>query len=479
MLARFPIVLVPLLCGLAVLPAPAASAAELRWRRVVTPTRGSGLTAIAADPRSDRVALGDATGVLLSDGYGYGDGGGEDPVFRRVARVDAVTDLVFDEHGSLWIGSLRGLWQLDPSGRLGRRSPAAGDAGQLVHRVATLGGLLVLATQDGAFVSARGGRAWQRLRGGLSSGPVRAVALRPGDGPGVTEAWLLAGVDLWRVTLRLEDGALRTESERQRPIAGRPTSAQPVDLAIDLDDAELVVLYPMHLARRRAGGSWRVVELPLPPGARARRIGRAGPQLWIAHDRGLQLASGLGGPWQRAGAPAGRAPGRGVVASGGRILAATSQGLRAADPVARVVSVPAPVTASTGPAPRDPGIQALHGAALRYAGLEPERFRALRRSLRWRGWLPKLSLHFDVDHERSYAEDYDEAFISGDTRFLNDWDRDRSLDYDGGFTLSWDLSDGAYDPEVIDLSREARQVIALRDDVLDEINQLYFERQLL
>ncbi len=27
------------------------------------------------------------------------------------------------------------------------------------------------------------------------------------------------------------------------------------------------------------------------------------------------------------------------------------------------------------------------------------------------------------------------------------------------------------------MSRETRQVIALRDDVLDEINQLYFERQ--
>ena len=35
----------------------------------------------------------------------------------------------------------------------------------------------------------------------------------------------------------------------------------------------------------------------------------------------------------------------------------------------------------------------------------------------------------------------------------------------------------AYHPEEIDVSKEAREVIELRDDVLDEVNQLYFERE--
>ena len=42
--------------------------------------------------------------------------------------------------------------------------------------------------------------------------------------------------------------------------------------------------------------------------------------------------------------------------------------------------------------------------------------------------------------------------------------------------MTWDLRDLSYEPEQIDLSREARLVIGLRDDVLDEVNQLYFER---
>ena len=44
-------------------------------------------------------------------------------------------------------------------------------------------------------------------------------------------------------------------------------------------------------------------------------------------------------------------------------------------------------------------------------------------------------------------------------------------------TLSWDLGDIAYEPESIDVSHETREVIELRDDVLDEITQLYFERR--
>ena len=43
--------------------------------------------------------------------------------------------------------------------------------------------------------------------------------------------------------------------------------------------------------------------------------------------------------------------------------------------------------------------------------------------------------------------------------------------------MTWNLGDVAYQPESIDISREAREVIELRDDVLDEITQLYFERR--
>jgi hypothetical protein len=43
--------------------------------------------------------------------------------------------------------------------------------------------------------------------------------------------------------------------------------------------------------------------------------------------------------------------------------------------------------------------------------------------------------------------------------------------------LTWDLGDIAYADDAPDLSREDRQVVTLRDNMLDEINQLYFDRR--
>jgi hypothetical protein len=87
-----------------------------------------------------------------------------------------------------------------------------------------------------------------------------------------------------------------------------------------------------------------------------------------------------------------------------------------------------------------------------------------------------VGLRFGTDRRTARRWDNDQSFISGDTRHLRDEDGDRSLDLDASINFAWDFGDTAYDPEYVDLSRESRLVIALRDDVLDEVNQLYFER---
>jgi hypothetical protein len=56
-------------------------------------------------------------------------------------------------------------------------------------------------------------------------------------------------------------------------------------------------------------------------------------------------------------------------------------------------------------------------------------------------------------------------------------DRDRDRGFDALVVLRWDLGDAVFHPEEVDVSREAREVIELRDEVLDEINQLYHERR--
>jgi hypothetical protein len=99
------------------------------------------------------------------------------------------------------------------------------------------------------------------------------------------------------------------------------------------------------------------------------------------------------------------------------------------------------------------------------------------RSAGRRGLFPELAVRGDYGRDRDRGLDYDQAFLAGSTRHLYDRDHSRGEDYGIALELSWDLGDAVYQPERIDISREARLVAQLRDDVLDEINQLYFERQ--
>jgi hypothetical protein len=119
----------------------------------------------------------------------------------------------------------------------------------------------------------------------------------------------------------------------------------------------------------------------------------------------------------------------------------------------------------------------VHRAALAYLGLAARPVDAMRRGVRRRGWLPVVGLRLDRDLDRTSGTRVDEAFLSGGLRRLVDRDDDRAEDLGVSLTLSWDLGDVAYNPEEIDVSREARAVVELRDDVLDEITQLYFERR--
>jgi hypothetical protein len=90
---------------------------------------------------------------------------------------------------------------------------------------------------------------------------------------------------------------------------------------------------------------------------------------------------------------------------------------------------------------------------------------------------PTLELFGGIGGDRSYALDWDETFTSGLERTFLDRRRERERDFDAGARLIWQLGGAIYHPEEIDASREAREWLELRDEVLDEISQLYFERR--
>jgi hypothetical protein len=125
----------------------------------------------------------------------------------------------------------------------------------------------------------------------------------------------------------------------------------------------------------------------------------------------------------------------------------------------------------------DPPLAAIRRRAIDRAGLAVERSHRLRDGMHRRAYWPELSLRFDADFDRDSEWEADQSFVSGQMRQLYDRSHDQSRGFGLTLEFEWDLGGIAFPDDAIALSRELRSVLSLRDDVSDEINQLYFERQ--
>ena len=439
-----------------------ASPTPIRWENVPLATRGGGVTAVAV--RSDgSVAVGDARGARLVE---------PDGSVRNLPQRGAVRDLAFFR-GDLLVAAERGLFLVDPAGVEVPLTPAPGEAARRITRISVHDELVAIATGDGAFIS-RDARTWRRISTALPNGPATAIGLET-SAQGIV-CWIALGGSLWRAEILTRGAEWSPGAVAREPLAAAATFGGPVDIMTSHPSGELIVLFPSALAVRRApGASWELWRPRLPPGARALRLSHGLGRLWLATNRGLLGAASPREPWQRFAAALGSVSIRALAATDARLYVATDRGLS--------VGAAAPAPAAAKPLRLshrfefEPGIEQVQRAALRHLDLDGARIHELQRGLRRRGWLPIASLRIRRDEETTRRRERDEAFLSGEVRRLIDHDRDRDDTFELQLSFTWDFGDVAYNPESIDLSRETRALIELRDDVLDEINQLYFERR--
>jgi hypothetical protein len=260
-----------------------------------------------------------------------------------------------------------------------------------------------------------------------------------------------------------------------------PAELRPaVDVALAGD--QVLALGPgLLLAADAAGQRWRAHRPELPPGALPVRLLATAGGLWIATDRGVLEADRPGGSWRRAGEPAGSQPAFALAQEGERLLVAGARGLLVGEPRDGDPPGSEAALAAAAPPPEsgacDPPIAAVQRAALAHLDLTGARTARMWRGVRRRGALPVVTLDGTIGDDRRHYRTWDESFVSGDTRRLFDRDRDRTRDREVSLRLIWELGDLLYHPEEIDVSTEMRRTIELRDDVLDELNQLYFDRR--
>ena len=445
-----------------------AEAAALVWRSVAAPVRGGEIAALAFDRASGRLALGDLRGVLV------GPPGGS---FERRLRRGLVRDLAFirDAGGvSLLAATARGLFLVEPGGAVVEVSPGPGATARAGNRLAVAGDWIAVASDDGVFLS-RDARRWVRPATAFPAGPATAVALR--EQAGALECWAVVGGEPWSAQLVADGQALGARESLRQTVSFAAADGGPVDVVLNPPGADVAIVYPTALALRDApADAWRVVRLELPPGAEVLRLAAGAGRFFLATLRGLLVAESLEGPWRRAGPPAGSAAVRALAGDPAALFAAADTGLLAG-------AAPEPSGAASGQAcaafrlARGAGHRAGAPGGARVPAARPEGDGRVAAG----GIEARLAsgrrLARGLARDKSRATAWDEAVSGGAVWSLVDRDRDRAEDYDVGVSLAWDLGDVAYHPEAIDVSREAREVIELRDDVLDEITQLYFERR--
>ena len=119
-----------------------------------------------------------------------------------------------------------------------------------------------------------------------------------------------------------------------------------------------------------------------------------------------------------------------------------------------------------------PDIREVQSRAIQYAEVLPEKIQHWRRQAARKAWVPKLSLSFDRDRNQTIAS----STAAGKTSFAVG-PEDQSLKL--GLGLTWDLAELIWNSDQIAIDTRSRYAAQLRQQILEDVTELYFERKRL
>lgn len=387
----------------------------------------------------------------------------------------------------LYAATSHGLYRSDDEGRRWQlRRADAGEATPDVLAVAvhpTNPAIVAIGTRRQVLVSRDGGRSW-RPGVGVPESPIHAALYQPMTPEAL---WVAAATGLYRSA----DGGVSWNRVLVRSGGDDPDAADgpglddgepnPADggfgaLAMDPGQPRRLVVSLGRRAWRSedAGATWQPLSsIGLGhPAIRHLLIAPGDPDhLYAATSGGLFVFSCAWQAWRplTEGLPTTDIRRLCWVPKPPRVWAATAAGLFR-------VPIPVPLGGAPGivPPPRaqEPTIHDVQVAAIRYAEVMPEKIRNWRARAAWRAWVPRFTLSVDRDTNTTIGS----SSSSGKTTFTVGPD-DRSVSFGYGFT--WDLANLIWNPDQTSIDVRSRLMVQLRNDVLDEVTRVYFERRRL
>ena len=119
----------------------------------------------------------------------------------------------------------------------------------------------------------------------------------------------------------------------------------------------------------------------------------------------------------------------------------------------------------------EPGIEELQQVAMRYAEVEPGKIEEWRKLASKKAWLPHLNVGVNRDvsdlwhwESGSTTKSNDDVLMRGNDCIA--WD----------VSLTWDFGELIWNSDQMSIDSRSRLTVQLRQDILDEVTRLYFER---
>lgn len=126
----------------------------------------------------------------------------------------------------------------------------------------------------------------------------------------------------------------------------------------------------------------------------------------------------------------------------------------------------------------EPTIKQVQEVAVRYAEVNQDKILSWRKKAQMKALLPSLSVGVDHDKGKESYLTRGNYWYSGTYRGIDDtnhWGSDKNFGWD--VTLSWDLGDLVWNDDQTSIDVRSRLMVQLRDDILNEVIRLYFERR--
>jgi hypothetical protein len=127
----------------------------------------------------------------------------------------------------------------------------------------------------------------------------------------------------------------------------------------------------------------------------------------------------------------------------------------------------------------EPAINQVQQAAIQYAEVEPQKIARWRKQAARKAILPKVSIGMDQDLDRTTSSNIWGTYSSNGTPgryYAGPDDITKYNQKNWSVSLTWELGDLIWSDDQTNIDVRSRLMVELRDDILDEVTKLYFER---